>query len=190
MVVRVLSAEMPAVGEAVVAAEPRCSLEPLDRRPGVPVAQVHHQVDRPATALASVPVEEFGAGDRKRATLGTPLRLVSPVTHRAPRSQDDFQRDRANQRRLAAGSRLGSRHVPHATDAAVTDMVHGVVRLFVDPASQALAVFHVDDVTVGGQPIDQGGRQLGILQKRTPLAEAQVGRDDRRLPSCAACASA
>ena len=35
-------------------------------------------------------VEEFRAGDRKRTTRGTPLRLVSPVTHGAPRSQDDF----------------------------------------------------------------------------------------------------
>jgi hypothetical protein len=71
--------------------------EPADGLPGVPTAQMHHQVDRAASTMASVPVEEFRAGDRKRATRGTPLGLISPVTLRPPRSQDDFQRDRANQ---------------------------------------------------------------------------------------------
>jgi hypothetical protein len=37
--------------------------EPPDGPPGVPTAQVHYQVDRSATAMASVPVKEFAAGD-------------------------------------------------------------------------------------------------------------------------------
>ena len=80
------------------------------------------QVDRPAATMASVPVEEFRAGDRKRTTPRTPLSLVSPVTHRVPRSQDDFQRDRANQVGLPPEVVSGHGTFPNATDAAVTGM--------------------------------------------------------------------
>jgi hypothetical protein len=59
-------------------------LEPLDRRAGIHSAQVHHQVDRPATTFVAMPVEELGPRYRKRATLGAPLRPVAPVTFRAP----------------------------------------------------------------------------------------------------------
>jgi len=71
--------------------------EPLDGPLRVPTAQVHSQVDRAAAALGGVPVKEFRAGDRKRATRGAPLGLVVAVTHGAPGGQDDFQRDFPNQ---------------------------------------------------------------------------------------------
>jgi len=37
--------------------------EPPDGLPRVPTAQVHHQVDRSAAAMAIAPAEEFGTGD-------------------------------------------------------------------------------------------------------------------------------
>jgi hypothetical protein len=37
--------------------------EPVDGLRRVPAAQVHCQVDRSATTMAMVPIEEFGAGD-------------------------------------------------------------------------------------------------------------------------------
>lgn len=70
--------------------------EPVDGLPGVPAAQVLYQVDCSAATLASMPVIEFGAGDRKRTTRGLPARLVSLITYRAPGRQDDFQGDFPN----------------------------------------------------------------------------------------------
>ena len=71
--------------------------EPLDGLADVPATQVHHQVDRSAATLVSVPAIEFRAGDRNRATRSVPARLVSLVTYRAPSRQHDFQRDFPNQ---------------------------------------------------------------------------------------------
>lgn len=34
------------------------------------------------------------------------------------------------------------------------------------------------DVAVMGEPVEQGGRHLGIAEDTGPFAEAQVGRDD------------
>jgi hypothetical protein len=48
-------------------------LEPVDRRAIVHLAQLHHQVDCPATAFFQMPVEELGPRDRNRTTLGSPL---------------------------------------------------------------------------------------------------------------------
>jgi hypothetical protein len=61
-------------------------LEPLDRRAIVHLAQLHHQVDCPATAFFQMPVEELGPCDRNRTTLGPPLRLITPVTQSTPSS--------------------------------------------------------------------------------------------------------
>jgi hypothetical protein len=36
-------------------------------------------------------------------------------------------------------------------------------------------------VAVLGEPVDKGGCQVRVLQKGTPLAEAQIGSDQRRL---------
>ena len=42
---------------------------------------------------------------------------------------------------------------------------------------QTNALLHVDDVAVLGEPVDKGGCQVRVLQKGTPLAEAQIGSD-------------
>jgi hypothetical protein len=42
---------------------------------------------------------------------------------------------------------------------------------------QTNALLHVDDVAVLGEPVDKGGCQVSVLQKGTPLAEAQIGSD-------------
>src|SRR5438034_8298755 len=52
----------------------------------------------------------------------------------------------------------------------------GLVRQF---RPNADAVFHVDDVAVLGEAVDQGGCQVIVLQKRTPFAKTQVGRNQR-----------
>ncbi len=56
---------------------------------------------------------------------------------------------------------------------------HGT--LLVELVAQALAVLHVDGVSGLGQPIEQGGRQVLVVQKRSPIGEAQVRSDERRL---------
>ena len=43
--------------------------------------------------------------------------------------------------------------------------------------SQTNALLHIDDVAVLGEPVDKGGCQVSVLQKETPLAEAQIGSD-------------
>jgi hypothetical protein len=53
-------------------------------------------MESPAATLGVVPAEELGPGDRQRPTRGQPAGLVAAVTHRAPGSQDDFQRDLPN----------------------------------------------------------------------------------------------
>jgi hypothetical protein len=59
-------------------------LEPRDRGVGLHVPQVHHQVDRPAAASLEMPVEELGAGDRKRTAVGAPLMPVASIPLGAP----------------------------------------------------------------------------------------------------------
>ena len=59
-------------------------LEPPDRLADVAAAQVHHQVDRPATAFVVMPVEEFGTRYRQRTLLGAPLSPVPTITFRTP----------------------------------------------------------------------------------------------------------
>jgi hypothetical protein len=71
--------------------------EPLDGLPGVPTGEVHHQIDGTPATMTILPVEELGAGDRKRAAVSVPPRFVSPITHRVPIAQNDFQRDFSNQ---------------------------------------------------------------------------------------------
>ena len=71
-------------------------MKPVDRRIGIHMAQVHDQVDRTTAAFGQMPIEEFGSGDRKRPTLGAPLRSVTPVTLRSPPCQHDGERDRAD----------------------------------------------------------------------------------------------
>src|SRR5687768_15868033 len=51
----------------------------------------------------------------------------------------------------------------------------------VQGGSQTRALFHIDDVAVLGEPVDQGGRQMVILEERTPFTEAKVGGDERGL---------
>ena len=46
---------------------------------------------------------------------------------------------------------------------------------------QTNALLHVEDVAVLGEPVNEGGRQVSVLQKRAPLGEAQIGSDQRRL---------
>jgi hypothetical protein len=72
----------------------------------------------------------------------------------------------------------------------------GVVVMVAAVMMGAVAVLHVDDVTVLGQSIDQGGRQLPVVQERPPFGEAQVGSDERCFllvpvvcPTCAASTS-
>ena len=115
-------------------------LEPRDSRAGVHAPQVHHQVDRSATAFVAVPVEELGARYRKRTTFGAPLSSVSPVTFRAPVRQHRFQRDRADL--VGLSTEVFQRHGT----------------LLVELVAQALTVLHVDNVTGLGQSIEQGGR--------------------------------
>jgi len=43
--------------------------------------------------------------------------------------------------------------------------------------SQANALLHVDHVAVLGKAVNEGGRQVSVLQKGTPLAQAQIGSD-------------
>ena len=43
--------------------------------------------------------------------------------------------------------------------------------------SQTNALLHVDDVAVLGESVNEGGCQVSVLQKGTPLAEAQIGSD-------------
>src|SRR5258706_8905773 len=45
----------------------------------------------------------------------------------------------------------------------------------------AATLSHVDDMTVLGQTIDQGGGQMIVYEERVPLAEAQIGSDESRL---------
>jgi len=59
-------------------------LQPPDRRGSVHLAQVHHQVDGPATALMVMPVEKPGTCDGKRTTRAAPLPSVAAVTFGAP----------------------------------------------------------------------------------------------------------
>jgi len=47
--------------------------------------------------------------------------------------------------------------------------------------SQTNALLHVDDVAILGKPVNEGSCQVSVLQKGTPLAEAQIGSDQRRL---------
>ena len=42
---------------------------------------------------------------------------------------------------------------------------------------QTNALLHVDDMAVLGEPVNKGGCQVSVLQKGTPLAEAQVGSE-------------
>ena len=44
--------------------------------------------------------------------------------------------------------------------------------------AQAHAAFHVDDVAVLGEPIDEGGRQMIVFEKGPPFGKAQVGGDE------------
>ena len=67
-------------------------LEPGHRLTEVDAGQVHHQVDRPAAALATVPVHELGAGDRQRALFGVPFAPVMPIAYCAAEEQHGFQR--------------------------------------------------------------------------------------------------
>ena len=46
---------------------------------------------------------------------------------------------------------------------------------------QTNALLHVDDVAVLGEPVNESGRQVSVLQKRAPLGEAQIGSDQSRL---------
>ena len=46
---------------------------------------------------------------------------------------------------------------------------------------QTGTVFHIDDVAVFGEAIHKGRGQLLVLQKRHPLTEPEVGRDQGRL---------
>src|SRR5207244_6305657 len=52
---------------------------------------------------------------------------------------------------------------------------------------QAGALFHVDDVAVLGEAVDQGCRQVIVLQKRTPFAKSQGGSDQRGFLWCRRC---
>ena len=58
---------LPEVQELIIAQKSpmtaKMTPEPPNGLPGVPTAQVHHQIDGSATTTRIVPVEEFGAGD-------------------------------------------------------------------------------------------------------------------------------
>ena len=82
--------------------------EPGHRRAEVDAGQVHHQVDRPAAALAPLPVHELGAGDRQRALFGVPFVPVVPIADRAAGEQHGFQRHRPDRRRHAGADRRSS----------------------------------------------------------------------------------
>ena len=56
----------------------------------------------------------------------------------------------------------------------------GLSRFGAEFGSQTNALLHVDDVTVLGEPVNEGGCQVSVLEKGTPLAEAQIGSDQRR----------
>ena len=43
---------------------------------------------------------------------------------------------------------------------------------------QALAAFHIDDVAVFGEPVDEGGGQVVVFEEGTPFGKAQVGGDE------------
>ena len=79
--------------------------EPLDGLPRVPTAQVHCQVDRAAAALGGVPVKEFRAGDRKRATRGA-HRDLSQRSRTAPQevktTSNGISRTRSARRRKSS----------------------------------------------------------------------------------------
>jgi hypothetical protein len=47
--------------------------------------------------------------------------------------------------------------------------------------SQTNALLHVDDVAVLSKPVNEGGCQVSVLEKGTPLAKAQIGSEERRL---------
>ncbi len=121
--------------------------QPLDRRAIVHLAEMHHQIDRPATALVEMPVEELGARYRKRTAFGLPPRPVTPITLGAPFGQHRLKRYRAD--RGGAAAEIVLRHRT----------------LLVERVPQALAVLDVDHVTIFGQSIDQGGGQLFVVQK-------------------------
>src|SRR5512136_2127171 len=63
---------------------------------------------------------------------------------------------RATARRRSGGFRVRSRFIVGAEFAAEAD-----------------ALFHVEDMAGFGQAIDEGGGQVVVLEKGTPLAEAQ-----------------
>jgi hypothetical protein len=68
-------------------------LQPFNRHARVAIAQVHDQVDRAATALLQMPVEEFAAGDRNGTTFGVPAIPIEPVTVRSALGQHISQWD-------------------------------------------------------------------------------------------------
>ena len=68
--------------------------QPFKRCAEVDTSQVHHQVDRPAAALATAPVRELGAGDRQGALFGVPFGLVVPIPLRPAERQHGLQRHR------------------------------------------------------------------------------------------------
>ncbi len=70
--------------------------QPLDSRADVDLGQVHHQVDRSATAMARMPGGELGTGDRQRASFGVPFGPVVPVADRPAEGQNGLQRDLAD----------------------------------------------------------------------------------------------
>ena len=54
-------------------------------------------------------------------------------------------------------------------------------RLGAEFGPQADTLLHVNDVAVLGEPVNESGRQVSVLQKGTPVGEAQIGSDQRRL---------
>lgn len=43
--------------------------------------------------------------------------------------------------------------------------------------TDADAAFHVDDVAVLGEPVNERGSQVGVFEKGTPVGKAEVGSD-------------
>ena len=60
---------------------------------------------------------------------------------------------------------------------ALNKLARNTERFGAEFGSQTNALLHVDDVAVLGEPVNKGGRQVSVLQKGTPFAEAQIGSD-------------
>jgi hypothetical protein len=133
--------------------------QPIDRRFEVQVLEMDDQVNGAATAGAAVPVHELGAVDREHSLRGMPFVFVVGSGWPSQRGNTQFPREWPGGDRLVAA-------------AARRSWFGGQF------GTKADAAFHVDDMAVLGEPVDEGGGQMVVFEKGTPFGKAQIGSQE------------